>query len=99
MPRTLKKPVVRCACFKRGKTAFAANAAAVLVKAGAAGTADFENGVAAYAYSDGGMLLEAAIGGQRFHFQPAEGQEMADEHTRTITAAELRDKADHRIVD
>jgi hypothetical protein len=73
-----KEPLDR---FKRGKTAFAANAAAVLVKAGAAGTADFENGVAAYAYSDGGMLLEAAIGGQRFHFQPAEGQEMADEES------------------
>lgn len=64
--------------FKRGRTAFAANAAAVLVKAGAAGTADFEKGVAAYAYSEGGMLLEAAIGGQRFHFQSAEGVEAAD---------------------
>ena len=61
--------------FKRGKTAFAANASAVLVKAGAAGTADFEKGVAAYAYSQGGMLLEAAIGGQRFHFQPIDQDE------------------------
>lgn len=63
--------------FKRGRTAFAANASAVLVKAGAGGSADFEKGIAVYAYSEGGMLLEAAIGGQRFHFQPADEKEMA----------------------
>jgi lipid-binding SYLF domain-containing protein len=51
--------------FKRGKTAFAANAAAVLVKAGAAASANFESGAAVFVYSEGGMMLEAAIGGQR----------------------------------
>jgi len=75
-----KEPLER---FKRGKTAFAANAAAVLIKAGAAGTADFEKGVAAYVYSDGGMLLEAAIGGQRFHFQPTDGAEGAGEESES----------------
>jgi lipid-binding SYLF domain-containing protein len=57
--------------FKRGKTAFAANAAAVLVKAGAAASANFESGAAVFVYSEGGMMLEAAIGGQRFFFRPA----------------------------
>src|SRR5581483_3072736 len=56
--------------FKKGKLAFAANASAVLVKAGAAATADFEKGVADFAYAEGGMLLELSIGGQKFKFKP-----------------------------
>lgn len=60
--------------FKQGKTSFAANASTVLVKAGATGTKNPEKGVKAYAYSRGGMLLELAIGGQRFKFKPADEQ-------------------------
>lgn len=56
--------------FKRGRLAFAANASAVLVKAGAAGSVNYEKGVAVLVYSRGGMLLEAAIGGQKFKFRP-----------------------------
>jgi len=56
--------------FKKGRTTFAANASAVLVKAGAAATRDFEKGVAVFAYSEGGLMLEAAIGGQKFRFKP-----------------------------
>jgi len=67
--------------FKQGKTAFAANASAVLIKAGAAGTRDFEKGVKAYVHSEGGMLLEAAIGGQRFHFQASEDSSEKGEST------------------
>src|SRR3954467_5688741 len=48
--------------FKKGKFAFSANASAVLVKAGASATANFEKGAAAFAYSSGGVLLEAALG-------------------------------------
>ena len=65
--------------LKKGKMAFAANASAVLVKAGASGTKDFTNGVAAYAYSRGGMLLEAVIGGQKFSFKSADEQEEDDQ--------------------
>src|SRR5215217_4585865 len=61
--------------FKRGKTAFAANASAVLVKAGAASAKDFEKGAAVYVYPHGGMMLELAIGGQRFKFKPADEQQ------------------------
>jgi hypothetical protein len=64
--------------FKKGRTAFAANASAVLVKAAAGGTADFEKGVAALAYTRGGMMLEMAIGGQKFKFKPA-GEEEGEE--------------------
>ena len=58
--------------FKHGHMAFAANASAVLVKAAAAGTTDFK-GVTALAYSSGGMLLELALGGQKFTFKPLAG--------------------------
>ena len=58
--------------FKRGATRFAANASAVLIKAGAASSKNFEKGVAVYVWPEGGMLLEAGIGGQRFRFKPAE---------------------------
>jgi hypothetical protein len=61
--------------FKRGKTAFAANASAVLVKAGAASAKDFEKGAAVYVYPHGGMMLELAIGGQRFKFKPADEEQ------------------------
>ncbi len=55
--------------LKRGEVAFAANASAVLVKAAASGTSDFR-GVVAKAYSQGGMLLELSLGGQKLHFSP-----------------------------
>lgn len=55
--------------FKGGKVAFAANASAVLVKAGASGTIDYAN-CTAHAYSRGGMLLEGSLGGQKFNFVP-----------------------------
>ncbi len=56
--------------FKQGKVKFAANASAVLVKAGAAGVNNYEKGVQVLAYSRGGMLLELSIGGQKFNFKP-----------------------------
>ena len=55
--------------FKAGRVRFAANASAVLVKAGAAASADHEAGVTVYVYAQGGMLLETAIGGQKFFFR------------------------------
>lgn len=59
--------------FKSGHKAFAANASTVLVKAGAAATSNFK-GVKTLAYSRGGLLLELAIGGQKFTFRPLDGQ-------------------------
>lgn len=57
--------------FKSGRTTFAASASAVLVKAGAAASARPDRGTTAYVAADGGMMLEAAIGGQKFFFKPA----------------------------
>jgi len=58
--------------LKKGKMAFAANASAVLVKAGKAAAKGFPSGVTAYTYTRGGELLELAIGGQKFSFKPAD---------------------------
>ena len=57
--------------FKQGRYAFAANASAVLVKAGAASSANYQKGVVVFVSSEGGMMLELAIGGQKFWFRPA----------------------------
>jgi len=57
--------------FKSGRTNFAANASAALVKAGAATSASPDRGTTVFVSSDGGMMLEAAIGGQKFIFKPA----------------------------
>jgi lipid-binding SYLF domain-containing protein len=57
--------------FKEGGTHFAAYASAVLVKAGAAAAARYEAGVAVFAHAEGGMMVEAAIGAQKFFFRPA----------------------------
>jgi hypothetical protein len=57
--------------FKRGRTALAANASAILIKSTASAAADFEKGGQVFVHSEGGMMLEAAIGGQHFAFRPA----------------------------
>jgi hypothetical protein len=64
--------------LKKGKMAFAANASAVLVKAGKAAAKGFPNGVTALTYTRGGELLELSIGGQKFSFKPADEEEMED---------------------
>jgi hypothetical protein len=55
--------------FKGGKAAFTANASAVLMKAAASGTSNYAK-CTAHAYSRGGMVLEASLGGQKFNFMP-----------------------------
>lgn len=57
--------------FRTGKVAFTANASGVIVKAAASGTTNFD-GITSHAYSRGGMLLEASLGGQKFMFIPPE---------------------------
>jgi lipid-binding SYLF domain-containing protein len=56
--------------FEAGKFAFAADASAVALKSGAAATAKYTDGVAAFVEPQGGLMLEAAIGGQSFTYQP-----------------------------
>ena len=74
--------------FKGGRWAFAANASAALVKAGAAAAMNYQRGVAVFVSSEGGMMLEAAIGAQKFYFRPAVlGRSKAVQHAATSTSA------------
>jgi lipid-binding SYLF domain-containing protein len=57
--------------FKSGKFAFAADAAVEMVKAGAQASHGFGASSSIYVFTDGGMLLDLAIGGQKFIFKPA----------------------------
>lgn len=56
--------------LKDDQLALAANASAVILKQGVGATATFQNGVAVFYRSEAGAMLEAAIGGQRFDFEP-----------------------------
>lgn len=56
--------------FKTGKLALTANVSAVALTAGAAGTTDPSKGVVALVDTKGGLMAEAAVGGQRMRFRP-----------------------------
>ncbi|HEX3019808.1 MAG TPA: hypothetical protein VHP36_05885 [Chitinispirillaceae bacterium] len=56
--------------FRNGKVNFAANAAAVIVKAGAEATNKYQSDKV-YFFSEGGLLIDVAIGGQKFVFRGA----------------------------
>lgn len=55
--------------FKKGEWALAANVSAVALKAGASAAAQYKEGVSVFVYSTGGLMAEAAIGGQKFTFK------------------------------
>ncbi len=55
--------------FKSGAFTFSGNASAVAVSAGAAATAPFQNGVAVFTATKGGLMFEASVGGQRFTYR------------------------------
>jgi lipid-binding SYLF domain-containing protein len=56
--------------FKTGKLALAANLSAVGLKTGAAESAKYTNGVVALVDPIAGLMVEAAVGGQQFTFEP-----------------------------
>lgn len=56
--------------FKHGNFAFAAQVSAVAIKAGASANAKYQNGVAVFTMTKGGLMYEASVGGQKFGFQP-----------------------------
>ena len=55
--------------FKAGRVGFAADASAVLLKSGVATNANFVDGVAVVVQPIGGVMVEAAVGGQQFTYQ------------------------------
>lgn len=56
--------------FKRGNFEFGAQASAVVIAAGASADANYDDGVAVFTSAQVGLMLEGAIGGQRFNYQP-----------------------------
>jgi lipid-binding SYLF domain-containing protein len=56
--------------FTSGTFAFAAQASGVVVTVGVSADAAYENSVAVFTLPKGGLMGEAAIGGQQFDFEP-----------------------------
>ena len=56
--------------FKNNQMKFAGQASAIAVTAGASTNIDYEGGVAVFTMGRAGLMLEAAIGGQDFEFEP-----------------------------
>ena len=56
--------------FKAGQLTFAADYSAVALKTGAGESAAYTNGVAVFVEPIGGLMVEAAVGGQQFTYQP-----------------------------
>jgi lipid-binding SYLF domain-containing protein len=56
--------------FKRGNFAFAAQATAVALKSGVGANAKYKDGVAVFTMDEAGLMYEAAVGGQKFSYQP-----------------------------
>lgn len=59
------------AMFKSGEFSFDARASAVAAANGAAATADYRNGTLVFTLSQSGLMAQAAVGGQKFSFEPA----------------------------
>lgn len=54
--------------FRNGEFSLAAQVSAVVVKAGAAEKADYQNGVAVFTQPNGGLMYEVSVGGQEFDY-------------------------------
>jgi len=70
--------------FKSGEYALAANYSAVVIKANAADSVNFNNGVAVFVKPEGGAMIEASIGGQKFSFVPATASNVAHNDQTTV---------------
>jgi lipid-binding SYLF domain-containing protein len=58
------------ATFKTTQVQFDARASAIAASAGAGTSADYQKGVAIFTLPEGGLMFQAAVGGQKFHFAP-----------------------------
>jgi lipid-binding SYLF domain-containing protein len=72
--------------FTNNQFEFAANASAVALKPGVSKSASFDKGVAVFTHPKGGLMVEAAIGGQQFTFA---GANAPDATTSTDTATKV----------
>jgi len=56
--------------FKHGKIKFSASVSAVAAKAGASKQVDYADDVAVFTLSEAGLMIEGALGGQKFGYHP-----------------------------
>ena len=56
--------------FKNGDVKFSAQVSAVAAKEGAAAANSYNEGVAVFVQSKGGLMADASVGGQKFSFEP-----------------------------
>jgi lipid-binding SYLF domain-containing protein len=56
--------------FKKGNFGFAAQVSAVALSAGAAANAKYRSGVAVFTMTKTGLMAEASVAGQWFHYEP-----------------------------
>jgi lipid-binding SYLF domain-containing protein len=56
--------------FKNGKFAMSAGLSAVAAADGAALTAKYQQGTMVFSIANNGLMFEASVGGQKFHFEP-----------------------------
>ncbi|WP_455234890.1 lipid-binding SYLF domain-containing protein [Thiogranum longum] len=56
--------------FKKGNYELGAQASAVALKKGASKNADFDEGVAVFTQTKGGLMFDVSVGGQKFTFDP-----------------------------
>ena len=56
--------------FKQGNLTFAAQATAVALKSGVGRNAKYQDGVAVFTMDESGLMGEAAVGGQKFSYEP-----------------------------
>jgi lipid-binding SYLF domain-containing protein len=57
--------------FAMGDLAFSAQATAVAATAGAAAKSDYQDGMAVFIATAGGLMVDASLGGQKFDYTPA----------------------------
>ncbi len=55
--------------FKFGNYEFGAQVSAVAATSGVSANTDYNNGVAIFTIAKGGLMFEASVGGQKFHFE------------------------------
>jgi lipid-binding SYLF domain-containing protein len=56
--------------FQKGEFKFSGSVSAVALKSGASAAAKYTDGVAVFTATKGGLMLEAAVGGQKFSYEP-----------------------------
>jgi hypothetical protein len=55
--------------FQRGNFELGAQASAVAITAGASADASYSKGVAIFTITEGGLMYEASVGGQKFKYE------------------------------